>query len=74
VTSFDELTPYDMAVVFSHINSVPRPSLAGASPIQLAQAVFSKNFFDELGLDAVPIKDICLKPDLINKDRNGGLI
>jgi IS30 family transposase len=65
-TSFDGLTPWDVAEVFSHINSVPRPSLSGATPIALAQAVFPAQFFEETGLAPVPIKDICLRPSLIS--------
>jgi IS30 family transposase len=73
LTSFDALNAYDMATVFSHVNSVPRPSLGGASAMQLAQAIFPKNLFDELGLELVPTKDICLKPALINDSKKGGL-
>jgi hypothetical protein len=73
LTSFDALCAYDMATVFSHVNSVPRPSLGGASAMQLAQAIFPKSFFDELGLSCVLTKDICLKPTLINNSKKGGL-
>lgn len=74
LTSFDVLTPEDIALVFSHVSSVPRPSLSGASPIELARAIFPKSFFDELGLSVIPTGDICLKPKLINKNRNGGMV
>jgi IS30 family transposase len=69
-TSLDALSLYDIAVVFSHINSVPRPSLGGISPMELAYALFPKGFLDELGLSLVPLKDICLKPSLLDDRRN----
>jgi IS30 family transposase len=67
-TSLDRLSPYDIATLFSHINSVPRPSLGGVSPMELALAVFPKCFLEELGLSHVPLKDICLKPSLLDDD------
>jgi IS30 family transposase len=66
-TSLDELTPWDIATVFSQVNSIPRPSLGGVKPIALAQAQFPKRLFDELGLSCVPTKDICLKPSLLTR-------
>jgi IS30 family transposase len=71
ITSFDNLTSWDIAKAFSHLNSVPRPALSGATPMALAQAVFPKEFFDELGLAPVAIKDICLRPGLIDGKEAG---
>jgi IS30 family transposase len=70
-TSFDNLTSLDIAKAFSHLNSVPRPSLSGATLMALAQAVFPKEFFGELGLAPVAIKDICLRPSLIARKATG---
>lgn len=70
--SLDRLSPYDIATLFSHINSVPRPSLGGVSPIELASAVFPRKFLEELGLSFVPLKDICLKPSLLDDDGRVG--
>ena len=64
-TSFDSLTPWDMATIFSHLNSLPRPSLGGTSPIALAKAVFPSEFFDELGLIVISTKMIVLRPNLL---------
>ena len=69
-TSFDALTQFDVATVFSHVNSLPRPSLGGASPMALAQALFPKDFFDELGLILIPTKDLCLKPSLLDRKKD----
>lgn len=72
-TSFDDLTPFDIAAVFSHVNSIPRPSLGGVSPVRLAKAVFPEVFFDGLGLSEVPVGDICLRPELIDGNGKGGI-
>jgi len=69
-TTFEALTPWDVATVFSHVNSVLRPSLGGTSPMALAMAVFPKRFFDELGLELIPSKDLCLKPSLLDRKEN----
>jgi len=68
-TSLDRLSAFDIATVFSHINSVPRPSLGGASPLALAMAIFPKSFFEETGLILIPITMICLRPDLLDDGR-----
>jgi IS30 family transposase len=69
-TSLDALSPWDIATVFSHVNSVPKPSLGGMSPLALAMAIFPKSLFEELGLVLVPLKMIILKPELLdNSDK-----
>ena len=65
-TSFDALTPWDIASVFSHVNSVPRPSLGGASPLSLARVIFPEKFFEEMGLILISTAMIRLKPDLLD--------
>jgi IS30 family transposase len=70
VTSFDVLTPWDIATVFSHVNSVPRPSLGGVAPMALAMAMFPSEFFEELGLTLVSTTMIYLKPDLLDRKEN----
>ena len=64
-TSIDTLSNYDLAIVFSHINSTPRRSLFGASPMQLALEVLPKEFFDELGLSLIPTDEVILSPNLL---------
>jgi IS30 family transposase len=68
-TSLKNLTTYDMATVFSHVNSVPRKSLGGASPLALAQSVLPKNLLEELGLSIVLSVDITLKPSLLDNTK-----
>lgn len=64
-TSFEELTPYKMALVSSHINNYPRKSLGGKSPYSLAIKTLPKKLFDEVGINYVAPKDVTLKPSLI---------
>jgi IS30 family transposase len=61
-TSFDELDSADIAEVFSHVNSTPRTSLGGISPIELAFSIFPKSLFEETGLRHIPLNELCLKP------------
>jgi hypothetical protein len=70
-TSFDHLTASDIARVFSHLNSVSHLALSGVTSMALAQAVFPKEFFDELGLAPVAIEDICLRLGLITRKKAG---
>jgi IS30 family transposase len=71
-TPFDELDPWDMAVVASHINSNPRKALLGMSPIQMFKAVFKEEgcrFLDALGIEEVPLDKLVLKPQIIDAER-----
>jgi IS30 family transposase len=64
-TSIDALTNYELAEIFSHINSTPRRTLFGMSPMQLAMQVLPGEFFDELGLRLIPPDEIILSPKLL---------
>lgn len=64
-TSIDALSSRDIATAFSHINSTPRRSLFGMSPMQLAMEVLPQKFFDELGLRLIAPDEITLNPSLI---------
>lgn len=64
-TSIDALSAHDIALIFSHINSTPRRSLFGMSPMQLAMEVLPKEFFEELGLKFIDPDDITLNPSLL---------
>ena len=67
-TSLDALNPWDIATVFSHVNSIPRPVLGGVAPMVLAMAVFPRTLFEEMGLRLVATTDICLKPIILDND------
>lgn len=64
-TCFDKLDAYKLAVVCSHVNSYSRPSLGGASPMQLAMNSLPKSLFDLLGIEYVPPDQVVMKPSLI---------
>lgn len=64
-TSFEALTPHDMAVIGSHVNSYPRKSLGGATPYSLAAKALPKALLDGLGISRVPPSKVTLKPSLI---------
>lgn len=70
--SFDLLVPADVALVMSHVNSAPRPSLMGLSPIQMFRAALGADadaILDALGVEQVPPGRLLLRPELINLGR-----
>lgn len=69
-TSMDLLTAADMALVTSHVNSYPRPSLGGLAPIDLAQAALPKSLLDELGVSRVAPDDVVMTPELLGLRRS----
>jgi len=68
-TSMDLLDASDMAVVTSHVNSYPRPSLRGLAPIDLAAAVLPASLLDELGVSRVDPDDVVMTPELLGLRR-----
>ena len=64
-TSFDSLTRSDAALIASHVNSMPRAALGGASPFDLAHHVIPKELLEGLGLEHVAPDDVVLKPSLL---------
>jgi IS30 family transposase len=70
--SFDDLDSWDMSVVMSEMNSEPRPSLLGASPISLflaCQKQAAAILFPSLGIEEIAYKDLLLNIKAINKAR-----
>lgn len=71
--SFDELVPADMAVLMSHMNSNPRESLGGKSPIQMLRFVYGEGdadaLLDALGIEEVPRDRLVLKPEVLDAER-----
>lgn len=70
---FDELVPADMAVLMSHVNSNPRESLGGKSPIQMLRFIYGEQDADVL-LNALGIREIgrdelMLKPEILDIER-----
>ena len=71
--SFDELTRRDMAVLMSHVNSNPRASLGGKSPIQMLRFVYGENdanaLLEALGIEEKDRDELCLKPEILDIER-----
>lgn len=70
--SFDLLRPADLALAMSHVNSSPRPSLMGMSPLRVFRAALGEDadaLLDALGVEEVPAGELLLKPELINRGR-----
>lgn len=64
-TSFQDLTPRDVAIISSHVNSYTRPALGGVAPLTLASQVLPSDLIDGLGIEPIPPDDVMLKPKLI---------
>lgn len=69
-TSLDGLTRRDAAILASHVNSMPRASLGGASPFDLAHHVLPQELLEGLGLTHIASDDVVLKPSLLTGDSN----
>lgn len=71
--SFDELVPADMAVLMSHVNSNPRASLGGKSPIQMLRFVYGDDdagaLLDALGIREIGRDELMLKPEVLDVER-----
>ena len=70
---FDELVPADMAVLMSHVNSNPRESLGGKSPIQMLRFVYgdedAQALLDAFGIREVARDELTLKPEILDIER-----
>jgi IS30 family transposase len=63
--SLDDLDETQIALMNSHVNSMPRTSLGGASPMSLAQRHLPEQFFADYHLKLIRPEDIILKPHLL---------
>ena len=52
-------------LMMSHINSLPRKSLNGRSPIQMFKTIYGEAVLEKLGIVEIPAKELLLKPALI---------
>lgn len=66
-TSLDAFTGEHASLIASHVNSMPRPSLGGASPFDLALHVLPRDLLEGLGLEHVASDDTVLKPSLLTE-------
>jgi IS30 family transposase len=66
-TRFDGLVAEDMALLMSHVNSMPRASLGNKSPMELAMNALPKRLFKDLSLTLVPSAEVTLRPSLLGR-------
>jgi len=64
-TSVDHLTKRDAAIIASHVSSMPRPSLGGASPFDLARHVLPARLLEGLGLEHLTPDNVVLRPSVL---------
>jgi IS30 family transposase len=65
-TVFSGLTAEDMALLMSHVNSMPRASLGGKSPMEMAMSALPERLFDGLGITLIPSTKVTLRPSLLS--------
>ena len=66
-TSFDDCSQEDITRMMSHINSAPRQSLGGLSPLTLAKLMLPKELLNCFGLSEISSDEIILTPELLKK-------
>lgn len=69
-TSFDDYSQSDINRMMSHINSTPRQSLGGLSPMALAKLMLPQELLDCFGLTEIPADEIVLTSALLKKTDN----
>ena len=66
-TSFDNYSQRDINLIMSHINSTPRQSLGGLSPMALAKIMLPHELLNFFDLTEIPADEIVLTPALLKK-------
>ena len=66
-TSFDDYSQKDINLMMSHINSSPRQSLGGLSPMALAKLMLPQELLYFFDLSEIPEDEIILTPALLKK-------
>lgn len=70
---FDEFNEYDVAYINSHINSQPKKSLCGLSPIELFKKIFGKagkDLLDHLSIQEIPKDKLNLTYEGFKKEKD----
>lgn len=70
--SFDRLTERDCAVLMSHLNSQPRPSLGGMCAIDMLIAALGKvacDFLDAFGIEKIPYEELLMSIEAVEAER-----
>ena len=63
--SLDSLDQQKVNKMFSHINSYIRESNNNKTPYELTLESFGSEFMKIIGIEAIPIANVCLKPELL---------
>lgn len=63
--SLDFLDQQKVNKMFSHINSYIRESNQNKTPYELTLESFGSEFMKTIGIEAIPIQNVCLKPELL---------
>lgn len=66
-TSFDDYSQEDINLMMSHINSSPRQSLGGLTPMALAKMMLPEKLLTHFRLSEIPADEIVLTPALLKK-------
>lgn len=66
-TSFDNMTQKEISLMMSHINSSPRESLGGLTPLALARLMLPKQLFDFCHVLEIAPDSVILTPELLEK-------
>lgn len=66
-TSFDNMSQADIDLMMSHINSSPRESLAGMTPLAMAKLILPERLLDYFSLTEIPADEVTLTPDLLKR-------
>lgn len=64
-TSFDAMSPAELADICSHVNSTIRKGCGNATPFAMAKLVFPQALFDELGLREIPPQNVIGAPGIL---------
>lgn len=68
-TCFDYLTQWDVRLIVNHINSMPRESLGGRTPYDMALETYGEDVLKKLQLRPIAPDEINLTPKLIKFNR-----
>ena len=69
---FDRLSPADLALAMSHVNSEPRGALGFTTPARAFRAMLGDDaaaLLDAYGVEDVPLGELDLTPGLIGRAR-----
>jgi IS30 family transposase len=65
--SMNGLTQGDIDLMLSHINSYPRKSLGGQTPIEAFEAAYGAGVLEMIGIVAIPVENVTLGPSIFKK-------